>query len=291
MQIVYHIGAHSTDDDRLLKSLLKNADALREQGTRVPGPGTYRNLLRETIQGLKGAKPAPDTRDILLDAILDDDHANRLVLSNENFICVVKRIFENQLFYHLIDEKVGGMRNLFPEDEINYFMGMRNPATFIPAVFARQSDLDYAAFMRKSDPRAMRWSDVVARIQRADPDAHLTVWCDEDTPLFWAQLIRDIAGIDAMARISGGFDLLQALLTEEGMKKFVTYLRQNPPQTEVQKRRIIAAFLERFAREDVLDVEIDLPGWNQSLVDELTALYHQDVEQIAAMPGVTLITP
>lgn len=291
MQINYHIGANCTDGDRLLKSLLKNADTLSQLGAKVPGPGKYRNLIREAIQGLGKDGPAPDTRDILLDAILDGDNADRLVLSYDRFICFPKRVFENSLLYHLIDEKVMGMRRIFVQDDLRYFMALRNPATFIPTVFADQKGKSYEEFMRFMEPLDMTWSLAVERLRRADPDAQLTVWCDEDTPLIWAQLIRTIADVDPMTRISGGFDLLQHILTEDGMKGFVTHLRDTPPRTEAEKREIIRDFIQRHAKPGVLEQEITLPDWDQPLVDEMTRRYLLDVEKIKTMPGVTFIAP
>ena len=82
MQIAFHIGANCTDEDRILKSLLKNAGSLSDVGIKVPGPGKYRRIIRETIQNLNGMPPAANTRGILLDAILDDADADRVVLSN-----------------------------------------------------------------------------------------------------------------------------------------------------------------------------------------------------------------
>ncbi len=38
MEIVYHLGAHCTDEDRLLRCLLKNRGILAQQGIIVPGP-------------------------------------------------------------------------------------------------------------------------------------------------------------------------------------------------------------------------------------------------------------
>ncbi|PIE09369.1 MAG: hypothetical protein CSA72_13350 [Rhodobacterales bacterium] len=289
MRIAYHIGANCTDDDRLLKSLLKNADTLARDGIRVPGPGKYRNLLRKTLRGLEDAPTPEDAREVLLDEIVDGSEIDGLVMSYSQFLCFPKRIFENGLFYELANEKIGGMRRIFPDDQICYFMGMRNPATFIPAVFASQNDWDYAKFMRRLDPRAVLWSDAVIRIRRADPNAELTVWCDEDSPLIWAQLVRLVAGIDPMTRINGGFDLLQSLLTDNGMKRFVAYLRTHPPQTEAHKRRVIAAFMEKYARPDVMEQEIDLPGWDQALVEDLTANYLDDIEKVRRIEGVTFI--
>ena len=46
MQIALHIEENCTDDDRILKSLLKNGSAYADNGIKVPGPGEYRRLLR-----------------------------------------------------------------------------------------------------------------------------------------------------------------------------------------------------------------------------------------------------
>ena len=38
MQVVFHIGAPCTDDDRLIKSLLRNREALARDGIAIPTP-------------------------------------------------------------------------------------------------------------------------------------------------------------------------------------------------------------------------------------------------------------
>lgn len=291
MEIVYHVGANCTDGERLLKSLLKNADTFARQGIKVPGPGRYRRLLRETIQNLDGREPEPDTRDILLDAILDDEAAERLVMSHGEFICVANRIFEDGAFYKLADFKLSSLDRLFPEDTIELHLALRNPATFIPAAFAESSFETLPEFLRGVDPMEVRWSDLVARIREIIPRAGLTVWCNEDTPLIWAQLIREISGVDPLTRITGGFDLLNAIMSPDGMRRFMGYLKTHPPQTEVQKRRVIAAFLDKYAIDEEIEEEVDLPGWTDALVDALTESYEEDVYRIERMPGVTFIAP
>lgn len=291
MQIVYHIGANCTDQDKLLKSLLKNADTFAERGIKVPGPGKYRRLIRETIQTLDGQPPAPEAREILLDAILDDSSCNRLVMSHSQFMCVPRRVFEGGVFYGLAEYKLEGLARLFPDDEIEIFLGLRNPATFIPAVFEEAPVAEFSDFLNGVDPMQVRWSDLLARIRNLLPRASITTWCNEDTPMIWAQLIREVAGVDPLTKITGGFDLLAAIISAEGMRKFVTYLRANPPQTENQKRRIIAAFLEKYALDEEVEDEVDLPGWTEQTVATMTDLYDADMERIHRMPGVTFIAP
>ena len=289
MDIVFHIGANCTDDDRLLKSMLKNADVFAEFGVKVPGPGKYRRLLRETIQGLAGAAPAPDIREVLLDAILDGDEPQRMFLSNANFICIPNKIFDQGLFYAQTEDKVKGLLRLFPDDHITFCLGLRNPATFVPEAF-RQSKADTPeAFLRGFPPALIRWSDVVHRIRFVAPDAPIVVWCNEDTPLIWAELIRELAGIPPRTRITGGFDMLAALMAPEGMSRLARFIREHPPQTVAQKRRIIAAFLDRYALPDALEEEVDFPGLTEDSIAQISAAYDADVALIGQIDGVRLI--
>ncbi|KAA9009711.1 hypothetical protein [Histidinibacterium aquaticum] len=291
MQIVYHIGANCTDDDRLLRSLLKNADTFAQEGIKVPGPGKYRRLLRETIQNLNGRPPSPDTRDILLDAILDDEEADRLVMSHSEFICVPNRVFLDGGFYNLAAFKVASLARLFPEDALELHLAIRNPATLIPALYHTAHSGDFSGFLKGADPRQLSWSDVVIRIRSAAPNAPLTVWCNEDTPLIWAQLIRELSGVDPTTRIAGGFDLLNAIMSPAGMRRLLGYLKTNPPRTEAQKRRIIAAFLDKYAIDEEIEEELDVPGWTQEMVEDLSDAYEEDVERIERMPDVNFISP
>ena len=56
------------------------------------------------------------------------------------------------------------------------------------------------------------------------------------------------------------------------------------------RRRIVAAFLGKFAIDEALEEEIDLPGWTDETVEELTRRYDEDLLDIARIPGVRVIT-
>lgn len=291
MQIAFHIGANCTDEDRILKSLLKDVSVFADRGIMVPGPGKYRRLIRETIQGLNGALPAPDTRAIMLDAIIDDQTASRLVMSNANFICIANRIFDDGAFYQQAEAKIRGLQDLFAEDDIEIFLALRNPATFLPEVFADSKQALPDVYLKGMHPTQIRWSDLVRRIQHVFPTIKLTVWCNEDTPLIWAELLRAIGGIDADLALIGEYDLLAAIMSAEGMARFHDYLKSHPPKNDAQKQRVIAAFLDKFAVAEKIEETVDWPGMTEEMVDELTRIYDNDVDVIAQMQGVTFIAP
>ena len=291
MDIVFHIGANCTDDDRLLKSLLKNADIFAEHGVKVPGPGKYRRLIRETIQGLNGAQPAPNTRAFLLDDILDGDQPSRLVLSNSNFICIPNRVFDNGVFYDQAESKIRGLLSLFPQDKIELSLAIRDPATFVPDVFAKSKAPTFEKFMKGYHPALIRWSDLIRRIRNTAPDCKLTVWCNEDTPLLWPTLIRTLSGVPPQTSINGGYDLLSAIMETEGMTRMLAYMRSHPPQNEMQKNKIIVAFLNKYAIEDEMEETIDLPNMTEDAIAELTSLYDADVALIRQMEDVYFREP
>ena len=291
MQIVLHIGANCTDGDMLVRSLTKNAASLAPKGVAIPGLAKYRRLLRETIQNLNGAAPDPGTRDILVNSILDEPGANRMVMSNSAFICLPIRVFEGGEFYGLATMKMRALTQLFPEDELEICLALRNPATFIPAAFETVKNRSFAGFLNGVEPRQVRWSELIGRIRAAAPKAKLTVWSNEDTPLIWGEILRRMMGLAEGTKITGEFDVLSTIMSTEGMARFASYLNSHPPQNDMQLRRIISAFLDKYAIESEIEEEIDVPDWSARLVEELTVLYEADLDHIAQMDGVEFISP
>lgn len=291
MDVIYHLGAHCTDDGLLVGTLLKNRPLLSQGGVVVGAPGRFRTPLREALQMLDGASASPELQETLLDSITEEDSIDRLVLSNENFLGVVPRAIGAGLFYPMAEARAAGLRGLFPEAGCEFFVAIRNPAAFLPAVFAQLRDADYGRFMEGTDPHALRWSDMIARLRAGAPDAPLTVWCDEDTPLIWPEVLRAVAGADEAVPISGGDGRLAEVMTPQGLAKLQAYLAENPAPTITHRRRVAAAFLEKFALDEALEEEFDLPQWTEGHVERLSEAYEADTAVIAAMEGVRFLAP
>lgn len=291
MQLILHTGAHYTEEDRLMKCLLRNKDDFAARGVAVPGPGRYRALLKNTLNAVKTTEPSPDAREVLLDAILDQEHADRLILSNAHFFGAPRASLRGGILYPNAPERLAALCNLFPHDQVELFMGIRNPAAFLPAVFEDSPAEELDDFLGGVDPREIRWSDSFQRIRDAVPDVSITVWCHEDAPLIWAQIIREMAGLEHGEKITGGFDLLSDIMSRDGMQRFRAYLAEHPDMTEMQKRRVIVAFLDKFAIEEALEEELDLPGWTEALVEEMTEIYDEDVYALQRIPGLQILAP
>ncbi len=291
MQLVLHAGAHFTEEDRLVRCLLRNKQDFSKRGVAVPGPGKYRSLLKETLAALQDAPPAPDARDVLLDLILDEEDADRMILSHMFLFGAPRACVRNGTIYEAAPERIAQLAALFPHDEVELFLALRNPATFLPALFGNAPQEDMNAFLRGADPYAIRWSDTIAAIRAAAPEVTITTWCFEDMPMLWAQIIREMAGLEHGEKIVGGFDLLSEIMSKEGMQRFRSYLKSHPTMTEMQKRRVIAAFLDKFAIEDEIEEELNAPGWTEEMIEAMTDLYEEDMHTLERIPGVSFIAP
>ena len=291
MKIIFHAGAHCTDDDRILKCLLRNKEELSQRWIAVPGPGKYRTLLKEAFQGLEAGPAEPGARDVLVDAILDEEVANRVVLSNAHFFGSQRYALDHGMLYPHAPDRVDKMCELFEGDRIELYMAIRDPATFVPAALQKAPAQRLSETLDGVDPRELRWSDLFRRIREVAPEVKITVWCNEDLPLIWGEVVRRLAGLPLDERIAGGFDLLSEIMSKEGMQRFRAYLHQNPALTEDQRRRVISAFLDKYAIEDEIVEELDLPGWNDALVAEMSEIYDADLDVISDIPGVRMILP
>jgi len=271
-----HLGVHCTDEDRLIKSLLKNQQRLLEHGVVVPGASRYRPLLREVLGKLDGAPADEDTQDVLLAAILETEGAERVVLSNENFLSNHPNAFKKGMLYRNAGVNSAALRNLFPECPVSFFLAVRNPATLLPALH------------RIVQPGP--FDDYAVDIREHNPDVPITVWCNEDTPLIWPEVMHEITDLDTAIELKGSFDILGQIMAKEGIKRLRGYLDSHPPATEIQRRRVLTAFLDKYALDDEVEEELDLPGWTPEIVDQLTANYDDDLIEIARIPGVTVLT-
>ena len=291
MKMILHAGVHFTEEDRMFKCLLRNAEDFAVRGVTVPGHGKYRGLLRDTLNAMAKAPPSEMARDVLMDAIMDEGEAERIILSDANFFRTPRTAFAQGMFYPDAPVRMMHMAQVFAQDEVEIFMAIRNPATLLPILYSKSGAESPAAFWGRRDPRDVVWSDMIKLVRNAVPDVPITIWCNEDTPLIWAHIIRQMAGLPDDQKIIGGFDLLSSIMSAEGMKRFRAYLKDHPVMTEHQKRRAIAAFLDKYALDTEVEEELDMPGWTEEVVDEMTEVYDEDITTIAAIPGVRVLMP
>ena len=295
MRIVYHLGAHCTDEERLLRCFLKNRGVLGQQGIVVPGPTRYRNLLRDTAIALKGNPATIETQALVLEQIMEEDRAERLILSWDNFLAFIPWAVDGAL-YPSAGPRTRAFAQVFPQIEAEFHMALRNPASFLPQVFHRQKTIKggkptLEAFTAGLDIFDLRWSDVVERILDANPEAEITLWCDEDTPLIWPEVLAAVSGAAPGTVFEDADALLVDIMSPEGMERMRAHEASHPVTSVDQRRRMVTAFLAKFALPAKVEQEVEMEGWTPGTIEALTAGYEEDLAYLATLPGVTLIRP
>ncbi|MDQ2066761.1 hypothetical protein Q9295_10265 [Xinfangfangia sp. CPCC 101601] len=289
MRIVYHLGAHCTDEERLVRCLLKNRATLADQGILVPAPTRYRKLLRDTAVQLKGAAATVETQSMVLEQIMDEDSAERLILSWDSFLSFPQWVLRGTI-YGFAGERIRAFTQIFPQIEAEFHLAIRNPATFLPALFDKQKAKTHAEFMEGCDPLSLRWSTVVAQIVQQNPGVPLTIWADEDTPLIWPEVLAAVSGHAPGTKLDDTDELLALIISADGLSRMRNYIAKHPPETPAQQRRITLAFLDKFARPDRVEMAFSMPDWTADMVAAMTETYLDDIAQIRAMPGVTFLS-
>lgn len=290
MEIVYHLGVHLTDGERIPRTLLKNRMVLAKERIVVPWPRFYRYIFRDLMNRLGGKKANSEMQNLILDGLTTMDDPKRVVFCNESFFCLRPQALGPGKFYPMAGERVRGLRNVFPDNEVSFFLAIRNPATFVPALFETVQPSEYESFIGATDPARLAWSEMIARVHEAVPDSRITVWCNEDLPVLWPEVLRAVAGHEPETRLTHLGDLWGQLMAPEGLKRMQEYFANHPPASDTRRRRAVAAFLEKFGIPEQIEMEIDLPGWTEDMVVAMTANYEADLAEISRIPGVTLLT-
>ncbi|MDO5621862.1 MAG: hypothetical protein Q4G24_10370 [Paracoccus sp. (in: a-proteobacteria)] len=292
MKAVFHLGAHDTDGEALIESLTVNGKILREHRVEAVENRRHQGIFSEALNALQGGTSTHEMEQMMLDAVLESDRTpDRVIFSSPGFLGLPHRMLSANGLYYSAPERILRLINLLPSAEVEFAIGLKNPALLIAHVQERQPNTPYEQLMFNIDPLALRWNEAFRRMLQAAGSRPITVWAHEDTPLIWPELLRRIAGLDASEVMIDQMKMAQLLLPHAAVQQVRAKMREYGPAITVsQRRELIEAALVSHADPAALTAPVDLPGWSQDLVDEITALYHADLAEIAALPGVEFIS-
>ena len=291
MQMVFHCGVHGTDLDRMVKTLAQNRDWLLKNGIEPLTPNRHRGIFEEALTALSGGEATPEMEEVMLDAILETDAPRRVICSSPGFLGLPYRAIAPGGLFVTAGPKMAAMANLFPSAEVEFFLALKNPATLVPYVLSRMENRTYDQVMGGVDPIGLRWGPCIQRILSSLQGRRIVIWCHEDTPMIWPEVVRRIATMPGDVPLKAGLQILGDLLHPEGIHMIRDEMAKQERLTVETRRAIFAAALAKYARTEMIDIPVDLPGWDQDLIDAITRNYDTDVAEIAAMPGVEFLVP
>ena len=289
MQIVYHLGAHGSDQAKLIRTLLRNREALWTKGTEIPAPSRYRGVFSEAINSLNGGEASAELQEILRDMLIDNDHAERVILTQSPFLGIPQRAITTAGLYPRAPQRLPGLSNLFPDSVVEFHLAIVHPATQV-AGLAAQSKCSYAEIINDADPRRLRWAPSIRAMIASVPDREFVIWAQEDLPFTWPEVMRRMAGVGPDTALVGEDAVLADLLSPEILHDLQANIEATPDITIRARRNLIEQALAAGGIVGAMESDITLPGWSQDLIDELSEIYAEDLAEVAAISGVEFIS-
>lgn len=289
MQLAFHLGCHATDEGKLVRSILRSRDVLLAHGIHVPGPRRYRNILPDTLGVLHGSVATDDAQKLLLGSVLDSEDAERALFFHENLISAPSQVFSDEGLYATAPGQFAALVSLFPSHETEFTMALCNPATLIPSLMQRARMPDLGALVTPENAKRLRWLPTMERVMERNPGLKLTLWCNEDTPLLWPEVLRALTKLGHDTPHEGDLDMVAALLPPDGFAELTQDMINDPPPSIPAWRQRIVDALEDYRNPELMEIAVTLPGWTQEVIDEVTETYFADCAAIAALPGVTFL--
>ncbi|WP_299363851.1 hypothetical protein [uncultured Paracoccus sp.] len=291
MKAAFYLGVHGTEPERMIRALMENRGWMLPNGIEPVPPSRHRGLFEEALAALSGGPATPEMEGVMLDSILDSDHPQRIIISQPGLIGIPARCLAEPGFFSAAGPKMVAAANLFPSAEAEFFLALRNPATLIPFLLGKIDPSRADQLISGRNPEEMRWAPAVRQILQSIGRRRLVLWCHEDTPLIWPEVLRRVGTIPPDVPLRAGLSALADVLTPEGMTELRASLAAAPRLTIETRRDIFVRVLGQHARPDAVETTIALSGWTQERVDRMTATYDRDIAEIAALPGVEFIAP
>ncbi|MCX8509871.1 MAG: hypothetical protein ORN49_13510 [Rhodobacteraceae bacterium] len=288
---MFHLGCHASDESRLFRSILNSRAALTPNAVGVPGPRTYRLTLPEAMAKLNGDTASEEMQQNILETVLKRDALLRALFFHDNLLCLPEERLSEAGLYAKAPEGFSNLLRLFPDHETVFSFALCNPATVIAFLVQRQKVPAMEALITPDNALKLRWLPTMTRVMLENPELRLTVWCNEDAPLIWPEILRTLSGLGQEVPHAGDLDMVAALMSPDGFNALTEDLVADPPHDISAWRERISLALRSDAKAELMEVEIPMPGWTDELVAEVTELYRQDCLAIAELPGVTFLSP
>ncbi|WP_234416709.1 hypothetical protein [Ruegeria sp. Alg231-54] len=291
MQVAIHAGAAFTDEGRLLRSLQANGDVLARNGATFFGPRRYRQVFKPAFQALNTRPPLPDEIESMRGNLPIHPEVKRAIFISEEFIGEKDVVIADGQFYSSAGKRLSVLEESFSDCQLELYLALRNPGSFIPKYLMSIPEQAREDVIRNNDLSHLSWVEMIEDVRDFAPEVQITLWCNEDIPLLWGDVVRSVGGLAADAAIKDEYDLLISLLTEEGQSQAQAILDQVSTLSQSETRDVLADILANHAQPDKMEEELDLPGWSDEIIDAFSELYEQDLTRLETMAGVKVLKP
>jgi len=222
----------------------------------------------------------------LQDTLPNKPGIERVIMSNDKTFGPRRTALLNGQIYPFAGQRIAYTQEILGDMQIELFVGLSNPAFFVPKVLMSLHTEIRQGILNTTDLSCLSWLSMIEDLSDLAPGIAITLWPNEDTPLIWGDIIRAISGLPANVPMMDEHALLASLLTETGKRELATRL-QHPKA--IVPRDVLKQIFENHAQPDLIEEEVELPGWTSDIVEAFTEIYEQDLAKIRTLPNVHLL--
>ncbi len=291
MQVVIHAGVAFTDEGRFVELFKINTKVLSNQNVTLSGFGAYKQHFRPALDTLEPGSDAASTRESFLKRLPKDNLVDRAILSTPRFIGEIETsIMDGQFFPHA-GQRIAYLGDVFDGMQVDLFLGLRNPGSFIPRVLMSLPEVERRRIMDQTDLSCLSWLTMIDNIRDLAPDVNITIWSNEESPLIWGDIARAMAGLPEHTTLNEEFSLLSSLLSDAGKQEIQALIQRNLTAESPDLRTELSRIFEEHALPDAIEEELDLPGWSDDIISAFTEIYEQDLAMLESMPEIRFLRP
>jgi len=272
--------------DQLIRSLREIAPKMRKTGVSIPDPKDYRDVFGRKMRGAEGGVFMPLEAERMSEVL--DESAELLILSFNDFMAPAAEVFSGGVIYADAHHRIEYLRNLFPNREMTLFFSAANPGAVMAAMLnSGAMDSDRAEKLAQIRPL---WSELSERIDTFHPDLPVILWANEDTPVTWPAVLREVLDLPENSAVPGGLHMAGAVLDGRAREELGVKIRKTLPKSELQMMNLLSDFLWDHVDRSRTEFEVDHTGWDQEVIDDFALIYEQDLDSCLDFEQVTLIT-
>jgi len=291
-----HIGAHKTASTHLQKTLSLNSDVLAQQGCVYFGPDRLRHDLK--IPGLhRRPKAIRDRIKPLLDAIqAEQAMGHRLLLSDENIMGGGPKppaLAHGEVLYPKLQSQITVLLDALELRDVTVCLALRNPLDLLVSAWGhqfRRGNLEgFEQFCKEVVPLALRWSDVVLRLQSCSGVKRVLVWRYEDYSSLLYPLLGALSGCrQDTALKTPAHERGSAFLIGPSARAIDLVPKLVADEPGLDAKVALRRAMRQFPKS--LDHPAPQP-FPADHVIQAKALYRADWDSLTAMAGVACLTP
>ena len=296
MRVTLHVGLHFAGAPRLMAGLRANNPVFEANGTFVPRQKDYRAPVADILHKLDGLPPIEAEQIDLLSQILKNRKISHLVMSDVLWAGALDAAFSEGRLYADLGATVARVAELFDTSDVRIAISLRDPVGFVADALATpQLAGKMTPFLRTCDTATLGWERGLRELRAALPMSAMVVWREEDAPLIWPRVLRDLGRLPPGAAVARAYAPLRPILSDTGLRELFGEVASNPPCDDSAFENLVRRYLAEFAIPDnVRDGparSVNIAGWSQDTLHDITQRYWAQTAAFAKEEGVTLIAP